>query len=62
MRTVVVKNSAYGRGEGHKVSCLQMNKPLAYYHKRHQVVAIVNKLANPYHIFRIQAYYQDREI
>lgn len=60
MRTVVVKNPYFGKGEQHKVSCLQMNNPLSYYLERYDVVAVVNKLANPYHVFRIQDYFQKR--
>lgn len=60
MRMVVVKNPSYGKGESHKVSCLQMSEPLSHYQERFDVVAVVNKLANPYHIKRIQLYFHDK--
>lgn len=60
MRTVVVRNPNFGKSEKHVVSCLQMNRPLPYYEELYEVVTVVNKLANPYHIHRIQRYFLKR--
>lgn len=60
MRMVVVKNPNYGKSESHKVSCLQISLPLSHYLERFEVLTVVNKLANPYHIKRIQTYFHNK--
>lgn len=52
MRMVVIENKL---GE---VAVREMLHPLSYYEAKYNVLTVVNKLRNPYHVKRIRAYYK----
>lgn len=52
MRMVVIENKL---GE---VVVREMLHPLCYYEGKYNVLTVVNKLRNPYHVKRIRAYYK----
>lgn len=52
MRMVVFENKL---GE---VAVREMLHPLSYYESKYNVLTVVNKLKNPYHVKRIRAYYK----
>lgn len=52
MRMIVIENKL---GE---VAVREMVHPLSYYECKYNVLTVVNKLRNPYHVKRIRAYYK----
>lgn len=51
MRIVVVKTKT-------GVSCLPLTKNLQWYEKQYDIIAVINKLHNPYYVTKIKNYFK----